>query len=169
MELCIQLAIIMVGKQSMNTVLEMLMPKFYKWLNAMKVWKRKKTKSTRKENQRWLRDLKLIEWGPSGLFSEYLEMGRSNHRVKYQNFCEPFCFVSSTVRFRHDICGCVPACTIFRIAQQRLGNEIGCSKAFDILPTPSYTTRTEHWSVVQNIGQHRQIECHHQCKSKTTI
>ncbi|KAG4079555.1 hypothetical protein HA402_010387 [Bradysia odoriphaga] len=74
MELCIQLAIIMVGKQSMNTVLEMLLPKFYKWLNSMKVWKKKKCQSTRKDNQRWLRDLKLIEWGPRSLFSEYLEM-----------------------------------------------------------------------------------------------
>lgn len=75
MELCIQLAIIMVGKQSMNTVLEMLLPKFYKWMYAMKVWKKNKSKSNRKENQRWLRDLKLIEWQPNSLFSEYLEMG----------------------------------------------------------------------------------------------
>lgn len=37
MELCIQLAIIMVGKQALNTVLEMLLPIFYKWLNAMRV------------------------------------------------------------------------------------------------------------------------------------
>lgn len=36
-ELCIQLAIIMVGKQAMNTILEMLLPIFYKWLNLMHV------------------------------------------------------------------------------------------------------------------------------------
>lgn len=75
MELCIQLAIIMVGKQSINTILEMLLPKFFKWLNAMKVWKNNKSQSTKRENQRWLRDLKLIEWGPRSLFYEYLEMG----------------------------------------------------------------------------------------------
>lgn len=75
MELCIQLAIIMVGKQAINTILEMLLPKFFKWLNAMKVWKNNRSQSTKKENQRWLRDLKLIEWGPRSLFYEYLEMG----------------------------------------------------------------------------------------------
>lgn len=37
MELCIQLAIIMVGKQAMNTVLEMILPYFFKWWNAMRV------------------------------------------------------------------------------------------------------------------------------------
>lgn len=77
MELCIQLAIIMVGKQAMNAVLEMLLPKVYKWWNAMTVWKWNKSQhSTRKENQRWLRDLELIEWSPNSLFSEYLEMGK---------------------------------------------------------------------------------------------
>lgn len=34
-ELCIQLAIIMVGKQAMNTILEMILPKFYKWLQMV--------------------------------------------------------------------------------------------------------------------------------------
>lgn len=37
MELCIQLAIIMVGKQAMATVLEMVLPHFYKWLNFIRV------------------------------------------------------------------------------------------------------------------------------------
>lgn len=36
-ELCIQLAIIMVGKQAMNTILEMILPIFYKWLNLVQV------------------------------------------------------------------------------------------------------------------------------------
>lgn len=78
MELCIQLAIIMVGKQFMNAILEMLLPKLYKWWNAMTVWKWNKShqQSTRKQNQRWLRDLELIDWGPRSLFSEYLEMGK---------------------------------------------------------------------------------------------
>lgn len=37
MELCIQLAIIMVGKQAMGTVLEMVLPHFYKWFNFIRV------------------------------------------------------------------------------------------------------------------------------------
>ncbi|KAJ9596645.1 hypothetical protein L9F63_012342, partial [Diploptera punctata] len=75
MELCIQLAIIMVGKQIMNTVLEMLYPLFYKWLNTLKV----KTglapeqKSSRSYYQ-WVKDFKLVEWGHQALFAEYLEM-----------------------------------------------------------------------------------------------
>lgn len=36
-ELCIQLAIIMIGKQAMNTILEMLMPIGYKWYNSVTV------------------------------------------------------------------------------------------------------------------------------------
>lgn len=37
MELCIQLAIIMVGKQAMTTVLEMILPWVWKWWNATRV------------------------------------------------------------------------------------------------------------------------------------
>lgn len=75
MELSIQLAIIMIGKQVMNTILEMLLPKFYKWLNTMKVRMGKKQKGSGKgKDKRWLRDLKLVEWGPRSLFPEYLEM-----------------------------------------------------------------------------------------------
>lgn len=77
MELCIQLAIIMVGKQTMNSILEMLLPKFYRWLNTIRVkgGSMKKVWSGTGKRQRWLRDLKLVEWGPRSLFPEYLEMG----------------------------------------------------------------------------------------------
>lgn len=78
MELCIQLAIIMVGKQAMNTVLEMLFPLFFKWINTLKV----KTglqadqngSSCKGDRPQWVKDFKLVEWGPRSLFPEYLEM-----------------------------------------------------------------------------------------------
>lgn len=70
----------MIGKQAMNTILEMLFPLFYKWLNTLKVHVGMKTKdgqkkvTTRKYLQ-WIKDYKLVDWGPRSLFPEYLEMG----------------------------------------------------------------------------------------------
>ncbi|OAD54669.1 Anoctamin-1 [Eufriesea mexicana] len=80
MELCIQLSIIMIGKQTMNTILEMLFPLFYKWLNTLKVHVGMKTKNgqkkvTTRKYLQWIKDYKLVEWGPRSLFPEYLEMG----------------------------------------------------------------------------------------------
>ncbi|XP_017775817.1 PREDICTED: anoctamin-1-like [Nicrophorus vespilloides] len=77
MELCIQLAIIMIGKQAMNTVLEMLFPLFYKKLNTwkVKIGLQKDQSPINKEKQpQWIKDFKLVEWGPRSLFPEYLEM-----------------------------------------------------------------------------------------------
>ncbi|XP_063913135.1 anoctamin-4 isoform X3 [Zophobas morio] len=75
LELCIQLAIIMVGKQAMNTILEMLFPLFFKWLNTIKVKTGlTKDRSCKGERPQWLKDYKLVEWGPRSLFPEYLEM-----------------------------------------------------------------------------------------------
>lgn len=74
-ELCIQLAIIMIGKQAMNTVLEMVLPRLYKYYNTIRVkLTRKRRRSSTVHSQRWVRDLKLVEWGPQSLFNEYLEM-----------------------------------------------------------------------------------------------
>lgn len=74
-ELCIQLAIIMIGKQAMNTVLEMIQPRLFKYYNTLKVRLTKRQSMTNQKNApRWLRDLKLVEWGPQSLFNEYLEM-----------------------------------------------------------------------------------------------
>ncbi|XP_030746412.1 anoctamin-1-like isoform X2 [Sitophilus oryzae] len=76
MELCIQLAVIMVGKQAMNTVLEMVFPLFFKWLNTLKI----KTGLSKDQisckgcRPQWVKDFKLVEWGPRSLFPEYLEM-----------------------------------------------------------------------------------------------
>lgn len=77
LELCIQLAIIMVGKQAMNTGLEMFVPYIYKWWNSMRVKKSAfgSNKTSMKNTAQWIRDFKLLEWGPRGLFPEYLEMG----------------------------------------------------------------------------------------------
>ncbi|XP_078050290.1 anoctamin 1 isoform X1 [Augochlora pura] len=79
MELCIQLSIIMIGKQAMNTILEMLYPLFFKWLNTLKVHVgMSMINGERKNNSRkylqWIKDYKLVEWGPRSLFPEYLEM-----------------------------------------------------------------------------------------------
>ncbi|XP_037922729.1 anoctamin-1 isoform X4 [Hermetia illucens] len=75
MELCIQLAIIMIGKQAMNSILEMIIPMFFKWLNVMRVrYFNRKTRSAKGKDERWLNDLKLVEWGSRSLFPEYLEM-----------------------------------------------------------------------------------------------
>lgn len=76
LELCIQLAIIMVGKQAMNTGLEMFVPYIYKWWNSMRVKKSAfgSNKTSMKNTAQWIRDFKLLEWGPRGLFPEYLEM-----------------------------------------------------------------------------------------------
>ncbi|XP_076753625.1 anoctamin-1-like isoform X2 [Xylocopa sonorina] len=79
LELCIQLSIIMIGKQALNTILEMLFPLFYKWLNTLKVHMSMTTENGEKKmNARkylqWIKDYKLVEWGPRSLFPEYLEM-----------------------------------------------------------------------------------------------
>nr|XP_050852296.1 anoctamin-1 isoform X4 [Vespula vulgaris] len=79
MELCIQLSIIMIGKQAMNTILEMLYPLFFKWLNTLKVHvgARKVTKEEKngfKKDPQWIKDYKLVQFGPRSLFPEYLEM-----------------------------------------------------------------------------------------------
>ncbi|XP_066593716.1 anoctamin-1 isoform X2 [Prorops nasuta] len=81
LELCIQLSIIMIGKQAMNTILEMIFPLFYKWLNTLKVHvgstkrkKKEKRKLSSRKFLQWIRDYKLVEWGPRSLFPEYLEM-----------------------------------------------------------------------------------------------
>ncbi|CAG7717026.1 unnamed protein product [Allacma fusca] len=74
-ELCIQLAIIMVGKQAMNSVLEMLIPIIWKWWGQFKIMTgiEIENKSSIFSTQ-WAKDVKLLEWGPRSLFPEYLEM-----------------------------------------------------------------------------------------------
>lgn len=72
----------MIGKQAMNTVLEMLFPLFYKWLNTIKVKTGiSKNVSYKTSRPQWLKDYKLVEWGPRSLFPEYLEMGKSPKKL----------------------------------------------------------------------------------------
>lgn len=46
----------------------------------IKLERRKSLGAVKRDEQRWLRDLKLVEWGPRSLFSEYLEMGKHRRR-----------------------------------------------------------------------------------------
>ncbi|CAH0722954.1 unnamed protein product, partial [Brenthis ino] len=71
LELSIQLAIIMVGKQFINTIVEMMMPYFLKWWNILRTIGRRKTI---KSPMQWVKDFKLVDFGNMGLFPEYLEM-----------------------------------------------------------------------------------------------
>ncbi|KAK9512825.1 hypothetical protein O3M35_001156 [Rhynocoris fuscipes] len=71
LELCIQLFIIMVGKQAFNTALEMILPIIYKWWHTR--WIPDK-KSMKNKLPQWRKDYKLVAWGHRDLFPEYLEM-----------------------------------------------------------------------------------------------
>ncbi|CAG9782709.1 unnamed protein product [Diatraea saccharalis] len=71
LELSIQLAIIMIGKQFINTIVEMMMPYLLKWWNILRTIGRKKTI---KSPMQWVKDFKLVDFGNMGLFPEYLEM-----------------------------------------------------------------------------------------------
>ncbi|XP_053600651.1 anoctamin-1 isoform X3 [Plodia interpunctella] len=71
LELSIQLAIIMVGKQFINTIVEMLMPYLLKWWYIIRTIGRK---NTIKSPLQWVKDFKLVDFGNMGLFPEYLEM-----------------------------------------------------------------------------------------------
>ncbi|KAL9970223.1 hypothetical protein ACROYT_G022561 [Oculina patagonica] len=67
MELAQQLVIIMVGKQTINNVQEIVIPMLKQWI------KRKKRGTTKEESKpRWEADYELVE--NEGLFQEYLEM-----------------------------------------------------------------------------------------------
>ncbi|XP_016961112.1 anoctamin-1 isoform X2 [Drosophila biarmipes] len=77
-ELCIQLAIIMVGKQAFNTILEVYLPMFWRKVLAIQVGLSRLFNNTpnpdKTKGERWMRDFKLLDWGARGLFPEYLEM-----------------------------------------------------------------------------------------------
>jgi len=75
MELCIQLAIIFMGKQFMLSVMEYYMPIMWKIFNLIKLsgWQSDEAKKETGTPQ-YIKDFKLVEWGHQGLFYEYLEM-----------------------------------------------------------------------------------------------
>ena len=69
MELMVQLAIIFVGKQFILGIVEYYLPMFWKLYQAFKL-----KNTVQKTAPQWVRDFQLAEWGPQGLFDEYLEM-----------------------------------------------------------------------------------------------
>lgn len=71
-EVCIQLAIIMVGKQCFNNFVEILSPKLWNWWR-----KRTQVAATKNHDRRytcWEKDYQLQDPGRLALFDEYLEM-----------------------------------------------------------------------------------------------
>ncbi|KAJ8922611.1 hypothetical protein NQ315_007643 [Exocentrus adspersus] len=78
MELTIQLAIIMIGNQAVNTVMEMVIPLLMKMYQTFKITTGIEKAESEEEiliscNQ-WTEDYKLSEFVSRSLFSEYLEM-----------------------------------------------------------------------------------------------
>ncbi|KAJ8668107.1 hypothetical protein QAD02_009770 [Eretmocerus hayati] len=71
-EVCIQLAIIMIGKQVFNNFVEILSPKLWNW------WRKRSHVAATKDSSRpytsWERDYQLQDPGRLALFDEYLEM-----------------------------------------------------------------------------------------------
>lgn len=80
MELTIQLAIIMIGNQAINGIIEMVIPFLFKMYNTLKVTtgieKAMKTEEVVISCNQWTEDYKLAEIEPRTLYSEYLEMGK---------------------------------------------------------------------------------------------
>ncbi|VVC37510.1 Anoctamin,Anoctamin, dimerisation domain [Cinara cedri] len=102
-ELCIQLAIIMVGKQIVDNVIELMTPL------ASNVWRRWRAKENRRRDKlhgklpdtnvetlrhpkQWQLDYQLEDTGPLGLYQEYSEMGMNG-----------YCF--SDISYVHFLCG----------------------------------------------------------------
>lgn len=80
MELCIQLVIIMVGKQALTASYELLFPFFMTAYKSLKV-KLYKTENLHQKTvgiscNRWMADFRLVDWSRRALFDEYLEMGK---------------------------------------------------------------------------------------------
>lgn len=75
----------MIGKQAFNSILEVIMPKIWRKIMAIKVGLTKcfssKEHEHHKDTERWWRDLKLLDWGPRSLFPEYLEMGKTSFLI----------------------------------------------------------------------------------------
>lgn len=74
LELCIQLTIIMVGKQALSSAMEMIFPVLYKWWALFRIHTGLKQKDPIAPRRQWIRDLKLLDWSPRGLYDEYLEI-----------------------------------------------------------------------------------------------
>ncbi|KAK9876029.1 hypothetical protein WA026_011144 [Henosepilachna vigintioctopunctata] len=71
-ELCIQLAIIMIGKQIVNNFVELFNPFMNNWWRGRS--HRSKTKDLERRHTRWEQDYHMQDPGRLALFDEYLEM-----------------------------------------------------------------------------------------------
>lgn len=79
MELCVQLIIIMVGKQAVNGIFEMLVPYLMKKLRKFMTHvgiRRRKTEEKLVSCNQWTEDYHLEPWTNSSMFAEYLEMSK---------------------------------------------------------------------------------------------
>merc|ERR1719323_1736425 len=75
MELCLQMAIIFVGKQFLLSFVEYQLPRLWKLYNSFKVMTGiAKEERAGKRTPQWIHDFKLADFGDQGLFYEYLEM-----------------------------------------------------------------------------------------------
>jgi len=76
LELFIQLAIIMIGKQAINATMEIGIPyltkRYRKYVAAQRQTRDESLEL--KDNTQWAKDYKLNAWSSMGLFDEYLEM-----------------------------------------------------------------------------------------------
>ena len=64
----------MVGKQAMNSVMEMILPMIFKYIRLLAVPEARNDSSS--HWPRWAKDFKLVSFDPRGLFPEYLEMSK---------------------------------------------------------------------------------------------
>lgn len=114
MELCIQLVIIMVGKQALNALLEMLVPWLIKRWNSVQMWKSGKAINRTSDGEsliacnQWTNDYKLLGWSERGLFDEYLEMSKFINFVFFKFICtnHTLHFYSYTIWICDHFCGC---------------------------------------------------------------
>ena len=78
MELCIQLAVIMIGKQTFLTIFEIILPLIMRYYNSFEMKKSARNGYERDTNvlkkSQWATDYNLLEFNYSGLCNEYLEM-----------------------------------------------------------------------------------------------
>ena len=75
MELCIQLAIIFIVQQFVQSFFDLLMPQIRKLLSMCSSSGFKSEGSNHEEaSPQYIKDFKLLEWGQYGLVNEYLEM-----------------------------------------------------------------------------------------------
>lgn len=78
MELCLQLIIIMVGKQMLNALQEMIIPFIQTTYNSLKnkIYATDDKQEAVSIMNQWTNDYKLLEWSRRALFDEYLEMSK---------------------------------------------------------------------------------------------